>query len=59
MQSLEHTEQQTNEAAQMEKISSSLAASEHANNNELVASNQKVTFVAVFLGLVASIGGFM
>jgi hypothetical protein len=45
--------------AQMEKTSSSLANSEHANHNKLVASDQKVTFVAVFLGLVASIGGFM
>jgi hypothetical protein len=59
MQSLEHTGQQTDEAPQTEKRSSSLAGSENADNNGLVASDQKVTFVAVFLGLVASIGGFM
>jgi hypothetical protein len=43
----------------MEKKSSILADPEHTCKSERFASEQKVTFVAVFLGLVASMGGFM
>jgi hypothetical protein len=43
----------------MEKKSSVLASPEHTSKSERFASEQKVTFVAVFLGLVASMGGFM
>ena len=56
---LKRTEREANEAAQLEKTSSPLANPAHAGNNELSGSDQKITFIAVFLGLVASIGGFM
>jgi SP family sugar:H+ symporter-like MFS transporter len=56
---LKRTEREANEAAQLEKTSSPLANPAHAGNNELSADDQKITFIAVFLGLVASIGGFM
>jgi SP family sugar:H+ symporter-like MFS transporter len=56
---LKRTERDADNAAQLEKTSSPLANGAHAGNNELSASEQKVTFIAVFLGLVASIGGFM
>jgi hypothetical protein len=59
MQFLSHTERWTDEAAQMEKKSSVLADPEHTSKSARFASEQKVTFVAVFLGLVASMGGFM
>ena len=56
---LKRTERDADNAAQLEKTSSPLTNPAHAGNNELSASEQKVTFIAVFLGLVASIGGFM
>lgn len=56
---LKRTEREANQAAQLEKTSSPIANGAHAGNNELSASDQKVTFMAVFLGCVASIGGFM
>ena len=56
---LKRTEREANEAAQLEKTSSPLANPAHAGNNELSGDDQKITFIAVFLGLVASIGGFM
>jgi hypothetical protein len=59
MQFLSHTKRWTDETTQMEKKSSVLAGPEHTSKSERFASEQKVTFVAVFLGLVASMGGFM
>jgi len=56
---LKRREREADEAAQLEKTSSPLANTARAGNNELSASDQKITFIAVFLGLVASIGGFM
>jgi SP family sugar:H+ symporter-like MFS transporter len=56
---LKRTERDADNAAQLEKTSSPLTNPAHAGNNELSGSDQKVTFIAVFLGLVASIGGFM
>jgi SP family sugar:H+ symporter-like MFS transporter len=56
---LKRTEREANEAAQLEKTSSPMTNPAHAGNNELSGSDQKITFIAVFLGLVASIGGFM
>lgn len=56
---LKRTEREANQAAQLEKTSSPLANPAHAGNNELSASEQKVTFIAVLLGLVASMGGYM
>ena len=43
----------------MEMKSSVLADPEHTSKSERFAAEQKVTFIAVFLGLVASMGGFM
>ncbi|KAF2763918.1 general substrate transporter [Teratosphaeria nubilosa] len=48
-------EREAQEAATLEKTGSPT----HPMNPELPVSNQKVTFLAVFLGIVASIGGFM
>jgi hypothetical protein len=59
MQFLSHTERWTDEATQMEMKSSVLADPEHTSKSERFAAEQKVTFIAVFLGLVASMGGFM
>lgn len=56
---LKRREREADNAAQLEKTSSPLANPAHAGMNELGASDQKITFIAVFLGLVASIGGFM
>lgn len=45
---LKRTEREAQQANQLEKAPS-----------PVIATGQKVTFLAVYLGLVASIGGFM
>ncbi|KAK6433112.1 hexose transporter hxt5, partial [Oleoguttula sp. CCFEE 5521] len=51
---LKRTENDASQAAQLEK-----KASPTPGNGELPAPTQRITFLAIFLGLVASIGGFM
>ncbi|KAK5122097.1 hypothetical protein LTR85_004343 [Meristemomyces frigidus] len=52
---LKRTEREAQNAAMLEKTSSP----SHPGNPELPADEQKITFLAIYLGLVASIGGFM
>lgn len=52
---LKRTEREAQNAAMLEKTSSP----NHPGNPELPVDQQKITFLAVYLGLVASIGGFM
>ncbi|OQO14500.1 hypothetical protein B0A48_01378 [Cryoendolithus antarcticus] len=51
---LKRTENDASQAAQLEK-----KASPTPGNGELAPPTQRITFLAIFLGLVASIGGFM
>ncbi|KAK4546412.1 hypothetical protein LTR36_002089 [Oleoguttula mirabilis] len=52
---LKRTEREAQNAAELEKTSSP----SHPGNPELPGDEQKITFLAIYLGLVASIGGFM
>lgn len=52
---LKHAEREAQNASKLEKTSSP----SRPGNAELPVPQQKVTFLAVYLGLVASIGGFM